>query len=78
MNEKITNINKEIEERDNDIQEIIDAISIENKNLKKQQQCMAQITPLKQVLAYTARIARTADLGTKYNEQYSLKNNIKI
>ena len=74
LNDKITKIHKEIEERDNDLKEKFDALSIENDNMKKQlDQCMMQTSRLKQELSYTTRLARSVDLSSNYNEQYSRK-----
>lgn len=79
LNEKITKINSEIDQRENEIKEKVDALTIENENLKsKLEKCMSQNTTLRQELSYTTKIAQSADLSSNYNEQYSRKNNIKV
>lgn len=79
LNEKLTKMQNEIEKKDKEMNEKIEAISIENENLQKQlDKCFNQNSSLKQELTYTTRLARSVDMSSNYNEQYSRKNNIKV
>lgn len=70
--EKITKVK-------DDMQEKIDALSIENEDLKKKVKTLNETTAnIRKDLIATTRVAKEADISSNYNEQYSRKNNIKI
>ena len=72
MNEKIIKIQNEMEEK-------VEALSIENEDLKKRLEVgTAQITSIKKEFSETVQVAKQANMSSNYNEQYSRKNNIKV
>ena len=72
MNDKVSKIQ-------NDMQERLDALTIENENLRKKLDLgAAQISSFKKDLAETSRVTKLANISSNYNEQYSRKNNIKV
>ena len=72
MNEKVSKIQNEMQEK-------MDALTIENQDLRKRlETSTTQISTIKRDLAETAKLAKNANLSSNYNEQYSRKNNIKV
>ena len=72
MNEKIIKIQNEMEEK-------VEALSIENEELKKRLEVgTAQITSIKKEFSETVEVAKQANMSSNYNEQYSRKNNISV
>lgn len=72
MNDKITKIQTEMQEK-------VDALSIENEHLtRKVKQLEENENQIKRELKETTKIAKVANSSSNYNEQYSRKNNIKV
>ena len=83
MNEFETNIQRKIDEKvtevKDEMQEKLDAMSIENEELKKKIQVLHNTTTtIRKDLNDTRRITKEANISSNYNEQYSRKNNIKV
>lgn len=72
MNDKVSKIQ-------NDMSEKIDALTIENEDLRKRLEASAkQMDNMKKDLTETVKLARNNNISSNYNEQYSRKNNIKV
>ena len=68
MNEKIIKIQNEMEVK-------VEALSIENEDLKKRLELgTSQITSIKKEFSETVQVAKQANMSSNYNEQYSRKN----
>jgi len=77
-----TSVNKRIEEKvnivKNEMQEKIDAMSIENEDLKRKLEKVKTTTStIRKDLNYTCWLAKQSVMSANYNEQYSRKNNVK-
>lgn len=76
-------VNKKIEEKvnivKNEMQEKIDAMSIENEDLKRKLEKVETTTStIRKDLNYTCWLAKQSVMSANYNEQYSRKNNVKV
>ena len=61
------------------MEEKVEPLSIENEDLKKRLGVgTAQITSIKKEFSETVQVAKQANMSSKYNEQYSRKNNISV
>lgn len=62
-----------------DMQETIDALSIENENLKQKTEYLKlETATIKKEMAETNKLTKEAIISSNYNEQYSRKTNIKV
>ncbi|VDH91542.1 Hypothetical predicted protein [Mytilus galloprovincialis] len=74
-----TKIDKKVSEVIEEMQEKIDALSIENENLReKAEVAMKSLSATKKELHQNERLTREAITSSNYNEQYSRKNNIRV
>ncbi|VDI04249.1 Hypothetical predicted protein [Mytilus galloprovincialis] len=74
-----TKIDKKVSEVIEEMQEKIDALSIENENLReKAEVAMKSLSATKKELHQNERLTEKAITSSNYNEQYSRKNNIRV
>lgn len=78
-----TSVNKKIDEKvsevRNEMQEKVDALAIENEDLKRKLHVLhTTTTGMRKDLNETARMTKQAHINSNFNEQYSRKNNIKV
>ena len=72
MNDKIAKIQT-------DVQEKVNALEIENEDLRKRLSISTtQIESIKRDLSETTKLAKRNNISSNFNEQYSRKNNIKV
>ena len=76
-------VNKRIEKKvnivKNEMQEKIDAISIENEDSKRKLEKVETTTStIRKYLSYTCWLAKQSVMSAHYNEQYSRKNSVKV
>ena len=74
-----TKIEEKVTEVRNEMQEKIDALAIENEDLKRKIQVLhTTTTSVRKDLNETGRLTKQALINSNFNEQYSRKNNIKV
>ena len=72
-------LNDKLAKFQNEVQEKMEALTIENENLKKNiEMNISCMSKLKHEMAETQKIAKENSISSNYNEQYSRKNNIKV
>jgi Skp family chaperone for outer membrane proteins len=75
-------VNKRIDEKvntvKNEMQEKIDALSIENEDLKRKLEKVEKTSTIRKDLNYTFWLTKQSVISANYNEQHSRKNNTKV
>ena len=79
VNKLLNNFESKLTQVTNNMQEKIDALSLENENLKGQLDATKNVLGnVKTTLNRNVILTKDATIQSNYNEQYSRKNNIKV